>query len=84
MRRRVSGIIVSLCVICKIASASPSGVETRWASPENRRGEKGAIAHTNGGRKGRPSISIKAGERATLPEAHGSSGTVRRIWGHIQ
>jgi hypothetical protein len=70
MRIRVSGVIFSLYVICKMASASsqaqslytvPSGVETRWASPENPRGEKGAGAQTNGGRKGRPSISIKAG-----------------------
>jgi Protein of unknown function (DUF2961) len=89
MRIRVSGVIFSLYVICKMASASsqaqslytvPSGVETRWASPENPRGEKGAGAQTNGGRKGRPSISIKAGEQATLAEVHGSSGTVRRIW----
>ena len=89
MRIRVSGVIFSLYVICKMASTSsqaqslytvPSGVETRWASPENPRGEKGAGAQTNGGRKGRPSISIKAGEQATLAEVHGSSGTVRRIW----
>jgi hypothetical protein len=89
MRIRVSRVSFSLYVICKMASASsqaqslytvPSGVQTRWASPENPRGEKGAGAQTNGGRKGRPSISIKAGEQATLAEVHGSSGTVRRIW----
>jgi len=51
MRISVSAVIFSLCVICKMASAPlqaqtlysiPSGVETRWASPENPRGEKGA------------------------------------------
>lgn len=89
MRIRVSGVIFSFYILCMLASASsqaqtlysvPSGVETRWTSPENPRGEKGAGAKTNGGRKGRPSISIKAGEQATLAEVHGSSGTVRRIW----
>jgi hypothetical protein len=61
----------------------PEGIETRWASPENPLGEKSKGAQTNGGRKGRPAISIKAGEQATLAEVHGSSGTVRRIWATI-
>lgn len=55
-------------------------VETRWASPENPLGEKGAGAKENAGRKGRPSIDIPAGGEATLAEARGTSGTVRRIW----
>jgi hypothetical protein len=75
-------------MVCTIAGTTygqelytnPGGLETRWASPENPRGEKGVGGQTNGGRKGRPSISIKAGERVTLAEVHGSSGTVRRIW----
>lgn len=61
----------------------PEGIETRWSSPENPRGEKGKGAQTNGGRKGRPAIAIKAGEQATLAEVRGSSGTVRRIWATI-
>jgi hypothetical protein len=61
----------------------PAGVETRWSSPENPLGEKGAGGLTNGGRKGRAFISIKDGERATLAEVRGSSGTVRRIWATI-
>lgn len=56
------------------------GVETRWASPENPKGEKGRAAQANGGRKGAPTIAIKAGASATLAEAQGTSGTVRRIW----
>ena len=58
----------------------PSGVESRWASPENPKGEKGRGAQARGGRKGAPTIAIKAGESAVLAEARGTSGTVRRIW----
>jgi len=59
----------------------PAGrVETRWASPENPAGEKGAGAKENAGRKGRPFIEIPAGGEAVLAEARGASGTVRRIW----
>jgi len=61
----------------------PDGIETRWASPENPQGEKGKGARTNGGRKGRPAIPIKAGEQVTLAEVRDSSGTIRRIWGTI-
>ncbi|MDQ2841773.1 MAG: hypothetical protein M3Y72_12180 [Acidobacteriota bacterium] len=38
---------------------APSGVETRWASPENPQGLKGQGAQTNGGRKGRPFLLVK-------------------------
>jgi len=58
----------------------PDAVETRWASPENPRGEKGAGGRANNGRKGAPTIAIKAGASAVLAEAQGTSGTVRRIW----
>jgi len=58
----------------------PDGVETRWASAENPKGEKGAGGRENAGRKGRPALSIKDGESLTLAEVSGTSGTVRRIW----
>ncbi len=58
----------------------PQGVETRWASPENPRGERGQGARTGGGRKGAPTIAIRAGASAVLAEARATSGTVRRIW----
>jgi hypothetical protein len=58
----------------------PDDVETRWASPENPRGEKGKAGPTNGGRKGSPAFPLKAGEQRVLAEAFGTSGTVRRIW----
>jgi len=62
----------------------PDGIETRWASPENPEGEKGKGAQSNGGRKGRPAIPIKACEQITLAEVRGSSGTIRRIWANDQ
>ena len=58
----------------------PAGVETRWASPENPLGAKGAGARALGGRKGAPTIAIPAGRSATLAEVRGTSGTVHRIW----
>jgi len=58
----------------------PEGVETRWASPENPSAGRGAGGRANGGRKGAPTIAIKAGESAVLAEAQGAPGTVRRLW----
>ncbi len=58
----------------------PSGVETRWASPENPTGTKGQAGRANAGRKGSPTIALKAGQSVVLAEARGTSGTVRRIW----
>ena len=58
----------------------PAGVETRWASGENPKGLKGRAAQASGGRKGAPTVAVKAGESFTLAEAAGTSGTVRRIW----
>ncbi|HEX7177049.1 MAG TPA: glycoside hydrolase family 172 protein [Pyrinomonadaceae bacterium] len=58
----------------------PENVETRWASPENPRGEKGRGAQAAGGRKGSPTIAIRAGASAVLAEAQNTSGMVRRIW----
>ncbi|HYN85497.1 MAG TPA: glycoside hydrolase family 172 protein [Pyrinomonadaceae bacterium] len=56
------------------------GVETRWASPENPRAEKGRGGQAAGGRKGSPTIAIKAGASAVLAEARNTSGMVRRMW----
>lgn len=58
----------------------PAGVESRWASGENPTGEKGKGGQTNGGRKGAPTVQIKAGESRVLAEARNASGAVRRIW----
>jgi hypothetical protein len=58
----------------------PPGVETRWASPENPTGARGAAGRANGGRKGAPTVPIPAGRSVVLAEARGTSGTVRRMW----
>ncbi len=71
------------CVSAQSLFTLPDGVETRWASFENPTGEKGKGAQTNGGRKGRAWLPVKAGEQVTLAEVRGSSGTVRRIWATI-
>ncbi|MCD9025934.1 glycoside hydrolase family 172 protein [Cohnella silvisoli] len=58
----------------------PEGVETRWASPENRTAAKGNAARTNGGRKGMPFISVRAKEQVILALEEGTSGVILRIW----
>ncbi len=56
-------------------------IETRWASAENPKGEKGGACRGNDGRKRAACIApLKAGAAATLAEATGASGAIRRIW----
>ena len=57
-----------------------SHLQTRWASPENWRGEKGGACCGNDGRKRSPCFALKAGASRTLAEVNGSSGMIRRIW----
>jgi hypothetical protein len=88
MRNRKIQLALAVAVVLQCGRARvlaqalytlPEGVDTRWASPENPRGEKGKGAQANGGRKGRAAIPVKAGEQVTLAEVHHSSGMVRRI-----
>ena len=59
----------------------PKGnIQTRWASAENWKGEKGVGGQANAGRKGSPAFLLKAGESKVLAEVSGQSGMVRRIW----
>ena len=58
----------------------PKGVQTRWASAENWKGEKGAGGQENGGRKGSAAFPLGPGESKVLAGVTGASGTVRRIW----
>jgi hypothetical protein len=56
-------------------------IRTKWASPENPDAEKGMGGIENSGRKGRPSISLAAGDTLILAhEPAGTTGTIRRIW----
>ena len=54
----------------------PGNVETRWASPENPTGEKGRAGTAAGGRKGSPTIAIKAGASVVLAEAKNTSAAI--------
>ena len=59
----------------------PGGIQTRWASPENPRAEKGKGGLENYGRKGRAHVSLLPKDTLVLAyEPEGISGTVRRIW----
>ena len=80
------GLLLALITSAQAARAQqavyemPEGVESRWASGENQKGERGKGGQANAGRKGSPTVPIKAGESRVLAEAVGTSGTVRRIW----
>jgi hypothetical protein len=85
--KSLPGILLLMClcfaseaVFAQTLFEMPEGVESRWASGENPKGERGRGAQANGGRKGSPTVPIKAGESRVLAEAVGTSGTVRRIW----
>lgn len=85
MLRRAARLLAALALpVARLDAQAlhemPRGVETRWASPENPTGAKGAGGRAGGGRKGAPTIAIRAGASAVLAEARGTSGTVRRIW----
>lgn len=59
----------------------PEGIQTRWASPENPKAEKGKGGLENFGRKGRPAVHLLPGDTLVLAyEPEGISGTIRRIW----
>ncbi len=58
----------------------PEGMETRWASPENPRAEKGKGGMVNRGRKRAACFPLEPGESRILAQEEGVSGTVRRIW----
>lgn len=60
--------------------AMPQGVQSRWASAENWRGEKGAGGQAGQGRKGSAWFPLPAGAQQTLAAVTGNSGMVRRIW----
>jgi hypothetical protein len=53
--------------------------QTRWISPENRTGTKGAGGLENLGAKGHAYDAIKAGQSLTLAHIHGA-GIIDRMW----
>ena len=54
-------------------------IQSRWFSPENLTGEKGAAGKANFGRKGYPFVVVQPGESIIMADIKGS-GTIRRIW----
>jgi hypothetical protein len=54
-------------------------IEPRWSSPENINGKRGDGGKENNGAKGRPSVSIEAGETFELLNVH-ETGFISRIW----
>jgi len=81
-RSLYSGLLLLLCQATRAEDLyrMVPGSETRWASAENPLGEKGAGGKTQEGRKGRPSVSFKAGATQVLAEVNNSSGMIHRIW----
>jgi hypothetical protein len=59
------------------------GEETRWVSPENPTGAKGAGARENRGAKGHAFETIAVGASQTLAQISGA-GTIDRIWMTIE
>lgn len=56
-----------------------SDAETRWISPENPTGAKGAGGKANRGAKGAAFIVVKPGETAVLADIQGA-GIIHRMW----
>lgn len=62
---------------------SPSGIQTRWASFENPKGQKSGGGIENFGAKGRPFRNLAKDETVVLMECTGP-GQINRIWITIQ
>lgn len=85
--RRLSGLLWSLIVGLsgpmvsaeQLYQAPPPGTETRWVSPENPTGARGAGGTVNRGAKGMAFIDIAPGATAVLADLHGA-GIIRRMW----
>jgi hypothetical protein len=63
----------------ELFQAPPPGVQTRWVSPENPSGEKGAGGKSNRGAKGDAFLVVKPGETAILANIQGA-GIIQRMW----
>lgn len=63
----------------ELYEAPSPDTHTRWVSPENPTGEKGAAGRSNRGAKGMAFITVPAGETAVLADLKGA-GIIRRMW----
>ena len=63
----------------ELYQAPPPGTHSRWISPENPTGGKGAGGKSNRGAKGAAFIVVKPGETAVLADIQGA-GIIHRMW----
>ncbi len=69
----------SLEDIKKVYKAAPKGVQTRWISSENKKGEKGKGGMTNKGAKGDAFSMIGPGDTLVIFDQKGP-GIITKIW----
>ncbi len=65
--------------ITELYRAAPTGVHSRWVSPENPDGEKGKGGLTNKGAKGNAFYIVQPGASQTLFDVNGA-GIINRMW----
>jgi hypothetical protein len=63
----------------ELYQAPPPGTKTRWVSPENPTGAKGAGGKANRGAKGAAFIVVQPGATAVLADIKGA-GIIHRMW----
>lgn len=84
-RRMYKYLIAAFCLVFnssysqELYKAPPEGTNTRWVSPENPSGAKGAGGVSNAGAKGNAFYIIAPGEKKVLFDVQGP-GVVRRMW----
>lgn len=80
MRIVLIGVLIC-CAFCVHAQwyTYDSTAVTRWSSPENINGQKGAGGKANNGAKGMPCRTIAAGDSLVLLNVNGT-GIINRIW----
>jgi hypothetical protein len=87
VRRKHALAVLALLVTTPAAAQEvyllPKGEETRWISPENPTGAKGAGAQENKGGKGHAFDTIAIGASHTLAAIEGA-GVIDRIWMTIE
>ncbi|MBE7499162.1 MAG: hypothetical protein HS113_02410 [Verrucomicrobiales bacterium] len=71
-------ILLSLAVPLN-STTLPPGTHTRWVSPENPTGAKGAGGRSNRGAKGDAFLVVKPGDTAVLADLEGA-GIIHRLW----
>ncbi len=63
----------------ELFQAPTATTQTRWISPENPTGEKGAAAKTNKGAKGAAFVNVLAGDQLVMMDVKGA-GIINRMW----